>query len=301
MKPLPVLTLSLALAAGLSAPSSAANLLLDFGNPAAHTGTPTTSNSPGPVAAGDYLTLSPGHALGSVPAGQTSWNTITTSTARTDLVFGDNSAASGITLTLGQEAVGGDGSINFGTAISSLNLVGSGGGTSGRQSLLGPGSIYGESRLDSSAVGRDAFFGGTGAAIGFRVDGLAAGDYIVYLMGRNTNSNAATLGGMTFHTTTGVSSGTFANFNTAASAFQANTTYTTAAYAGEYASFAAGESYVALNVSLAAGQSLFVAVDGTETELRGFLNMAQIVAVPEPAAALLGAVGLLALLRRRRA
>jgi hypothetical protein len=294
---LPLVISCLVLSSGVA---SAASLMLDFGNPAASSAA-GTNQSPGPVAAGAYLTLSPGHALNSVPAGETSWNTITTSAARTDLVFSDSSAAAGITLTMGQEAVGGDGFLNYATAISTLNLVGSGGGTSGRQSLLGAGSIYGESRLDSTAVGRDGFFGGTGAAIGFRVDGLAAGDYVVYLMGRNTNSNAATLGGMTFHVTSGTTAGTFELGNSEFSAFQANSTYTTAAYAGEYGSFLAGESYVALSVSLAAGESLFVAVDGTQSELRGFLNMAQIVAVPEPAAALLGSIGLLALLRRRRA
>ncbi|MES2921086.1 MAG: hypothetical protein V4819_06060 [Verrucomicrobiota bacterium] len=88
--------------------------------------------------------------------------------------------------------------------------------------------------------------------------------------------------------------------NSETSAFQANTTYTTGAYTNGYESFAAGQNYVALSISIAAGQSLFVASDGTETELRGFLNMAQIVAIPEPAAALLGALGMMTLLRRRR-
>jgi autotransporter-associated beta strand protein len=281
MKALPVLTLSLALAA--SFPASAASLMFDFGNPTANTSVPETNTStPGPVASGGYLTLSPGHATGEVAPGETTWNTITASSPRSDLSYSDGTSATGVTLTLGQEAVAGDNAINFSTAISTLNLLGNGGGTAGRQSLLFPGSIYGDSRLGSSAVGRDGFFGGAGSAIGFRVDGLAAGHYIVYLMGRNTNSNATTLGGMTFYATSGPSSGTFANFNSAASGFEVNATYTTAAYAGQYASFAAGENYVALNVTVVAGQSLFVAVDGIQQELRGFLNMAQITPSPKP-------------------
>lgn len=279
MKRLPILTLSLAFAA--SSPASAAGLMFDFGNPTANTSVPETNTaaSPGPVASGSYLTLSPGHSTGSVTSTETTWNTITTSSPRSDLSYSNGTSAAGVTLTLGQEAVAGDNTINYSTAISTLNLIGNGGGTSGRQSLLTPGSIYGDSRLASSAVGRDGFFGGTGSAIGLRVDGLAAGDYIVYLMGRNTNSNATTLGGMTFHATSGSSSGTFV-FNSVPSEFENNGTYTTAAYAGQYASFIEGENYVALSVTIVAGQSLFVAVDGTQTELRGFLNMVQITPAP---------------------
>ena len=60
-------------------------------------------------------------------------------------------------------------------------------------------------------------------------------------------------------------------------------------------------NYVALDITLADGDSLFLASDGgTAAESRGFLNMVQIVAIPEPASALLGTLGLLALLRRRR-
>ncbi len=304
MKALPVLTTSFALAAALTAP--AANLMLDFGNPTANTSVAETSTSasPGPVATGSYLTLSPGHAANDVPSTETTWNTITaahpTASPNTSLSYSDGTSASGVTLVLGQEATAGNNTISYATAVASLNLIGNGGGTAGQQRMLTAGSIYGDTRLGSSAVGRDGFFGGTGSAMGFRLDGLAAGDYLVYLMGRNTNSNDTVLRGMAFYATTGTASDTFDNFHTAPTQFQTNATYASTGYANQYGSFVAGENYVAFNVSLTEGQSLFVAVDGTQSEARGFLNMAQIVAVPEPAAAMLGAIGMLALLRRRR-
>lgn len=275
MKKKPLLILLLALGAVL--PASATSLMFDFGNPTTNTATPETSaSSPGPVATGVYLTLSPGHAMGAVPLGETTWNTITTSSPYANLSYSDGTSASGITLTLGQESSAGSNTIDYSTPITSLTLIGSGGGTTGQRSLLSSGSIYGDSRLGSSAVGRDGFFGGTGSAIGFRVDGLAEGTYKIYLMGRNTNSNTTALQSMAFHAAAGASSTTFANFNSASSATQSNTTYSNTTYTNQYESFADGQNYVVLTVSIAANESLFVAVDGTETEPRGFLNMVQI-------------------------
>src|SRR6218665_3519253 len=92
MKPLPVLTLSLALAASL--PASAISLMFDFGNPTPNTGSPETTNTtPGPVASGSYLTLSPGHAKGRVIPTDTTWNTVTASTPRSDLKYSDGTNA----------------------------------------------------------------------------------------------------------------------------------------------------------------------------------------------------------------
>ncbi len=312
-KILPLVSACLALSGGFA---SAVSLMLDFGNPDP-TATGNNINA-GPDASGIYLTLSPGHALGTVPAGHTSWNTITTSSPRTDLVYGDGSEATGITLTLGQEASNGSGTISYSTGISSLALTGSGGGTSGRQALLHPAvdgnygiSIYGDTRANSTAVGRDAFFGGgtsgtasvagTGTAVGLRVDGLAAGEYRVYVMARNTNSNDTGDRSMNIYATNGASSGTF-DFSSLFHAQQANTTYLTGDYTGQHAQFAEGENFVGIDVTIGDGESIFLAVDGANINLeaRGFLNMVQIVPIPEPSTALLGAFGFLALLRRRR-
>jgi len=275
-----------------STPAFSVNLMLDFGNPA--------SNS---VVAAPYLTLSPGHASDSIPAAQTSWNTITTSANRSDLVYGDGSAASGITLDLGQESTGGNGTIDFGIAVGNLTLAGTGGAIAGQQSLLGTGSIYGDNS-SSTAAGRDGFFGsgtatGTGAAIGMRIDGLAAGDYVAYVMSRNTNTNAASYP-MNLYSSVGISSGSF-SFSSLTAEIQSNPAYTSAGYSGQYNLFVEGENFQAIRFTIAEGQSFFLAVDGGNdaVDRRGFLNMVQIASVPEPSVALLGAIGLLFLFRRR--
>ena len=291
MKSIQILLLISALGAAL--PASADTLMLDFGNPTANTtvAESNTAASPGPVATGIYLTLSPGHATGDIPPGETTWNTITSSAPYGNLSYSNGNEATGVTLTMGQESPAGSNSIDFSLPISNLALIGNGGGTTGRQSFLTAGSIYGNSRLSSSAVGRDGFFGGTGSAIGFRVDGLAKGVYKIYLMGRNTNSNANTAQQTAYYVSTGPTSATFANFHTASTATQINPTYSTAEYTNQYGSFVEDQNHVVLTFTLAENESVFVAVDGAGSETRGFLNMAQITPASEPIPSLTWSAG----------
>ncbi|MBB5352880.1 hypothetical protein HNR46_003129 [Haloferula luteola] len=266
---------------------SAANLMLDFG--------PTTVASP-------YETLSPAHHAGTVISTETSWNTLSSSADRSDLVFSDGSSAVGITLNLGQESTSGNGIISFSTELTKLTLAGTGGGAAGQQSLLGTGSIYG-SDSSSTAAGRDGVFGdgsgGAGSAIGMRVDGLAAGSYTIYLMGRNTNSNVGSLP-MNLFAAVGADSSTF-DFSSLSPTVQSNPGYATASYAGEFTSFTSGDNFVSIDVTVTEGQSLFLVSDGADAaETRGFLNMVQIVEVPEPSTASLALVAGALLLRRRR-
>ncbi|WP_367871289.1 PEP-CTERM sorting domain-containing protein [Luteolibacter sp. Populi] len=275
------------------APLHAVNLMLDFGSPPANS-----------VVAAPYLTLSPGHSTGAIPGSQTNWNTITTSDNRSDLVYA-NGAAAGVTLDLGQETPGATGIIDFGTAVGAVNLAGGGGGIQGQQGLLGTGSIYGDN-TSSTAVGRDGFFGAgtasTMGAIGLRLDGLAAGDYVAYVMARNTNSNAASYP-MNLYSSVGTTSTSFTMSSVTAS--QANPGYTTGAYAGQFTSFILGDNYQTISFTVAEGQSFFLAVDGGNdaVDRRGFLNALQIVSVPEPSssALLLGGLGFLFTRRQRRA
>jgi hypothetical protein len=286
-----LLPLLLLVSAGFGS-ARASSLLLDFGQ--------TTATSP-------YLTLSPAHGTGAVPGSDTSWNTIASSAATSSLLFGDSSAATGVTLTLGQEATVGNGIISFSTAIANTALVGNGGGVGGQQSFLGAGSIYGDDS-SSTATGRDGFFGGgtaaAGAAIGLRLDGLAAGDYFLFVMARNVNSNVG-LQPMNIFATAGLSDVTF-DFSSLTANPQSNVGYASAGYAGEYNSFVNGENYVGVTVSVGAGESLFLAVDapgtGTTLETRGFINSVAIAPVPEPSVVALlgfGALGLV-LVRGRK-
>jgi hypothetical protein len=279
---------------------SAASLMINFRSTSAN------AAASGNVAA-PYFTLSPGHDAGTVPLAQTSWNDFSGTAASSSLVFSDGAAATGVTLTFGTEATVGSGTIDLATVtgINLASLYGNGGGTSGRQLLVGSAaSIYGNgNNSTNSAVGRAGWFGGgsaaAGNAVGLRVDGLAAGDYRVYVMARNTNSNAATAAPMNLYTTTGAISATF-DFSALSPVVQANTTYPTSNPTA-YDAFADGENFVTFDLALTAGQSLFLASDGgTAGETRGFLNMVQIVPVPEPSVGLLGLAGLVPLLRRRR-
>ncbi len=298
-KILPLASACLALSGGFA---SAANIMLDLGG-VSGVGTPPTAG---------HETLSPGHASGSVPGGHTAWNSLGDAATTSSLSFSDGSAAAGLTLTFGQETTADSNNIDFSVNIGNVALAGTGGGVAGRQNLLGASSIYGSNTGPISTVGRDGFFGAVNAdfgvaagAIGLRLDGLEAGEYRIYVMARNTNSNDAAngngdFGAMAVYGFAGASAGTFDFTSLAALGTQLNPTYTTAAYAGEYDQFTDGENYVAFDMTIAEGESFFLASDGVGIEARGFLNMVQIVRIPEPSTALLGAFGFLALLRRRR-
>lgn len=297
MKTLPLLLLSIVCA---SQPLVAAGIMINLRS---------TSNDPtaaGSVAA-PYLALSPAHSAGAVPAAEIGWNNFSTPATAGGLIFSDGTDATGVTLTFGTETTAGSGTIDLGglTGINTSALYGSGGGTAGQQALMGDGdSIYGNGKNNTnSAVGRAGWLGGgstaVGSALGLRVDGLAAGDYLIYVMARNTNSNATTAAPMGLYATTGASAATF-NFESLAASIQSNITYAAAAPSA-YNSFVDGENFVAIQLTLTAGDSIFLASAGSSSaETRGFLNMVQIVPVPEPSGLLLGLVSLLPLLRRRR-
>jgi hypothetical protein len=276
---------------------SAANLLINLRS------TSTNASASKEDVDAPYLTLDPGHDAGTIAAAETSWNNFSSTGGSSSLVYGDGAAAAGITLTFGTEATAGSGTINLGTVtgINTSALYGSGGFVNGQRSLVGHAdSIYGNGNVSgNSAVGRAGWLGASNSAIGLRVDGLVAGEYRVYVMARNTNSNAETAAPMNLYATTGSLASTF-DFSSLSATVQANTTYPTSNTTA-YNEFVSGENFVAIDVTLAEGQSLFLASDGASAgEPRGFINMVQVVAIPEPSVPLLAGLGLLALVRRRR-
>ena len=242
------LLVSVALAAACCATipaTQATSLLLDFG--------PT-------LAAGTDRALSPGHYTGIVPASELTWNRITGDS--NTLYYGDGTAATGVSLNLGRStAVGpvGDDTINFNDNGFTVSALG--------------GSINTGVYAGTSPV-KDGIFGGSfgtnNLAVGLRVDGLPAGTYRVVVHGRN--SSAASIASVLFYATNGASATTYAFTMNDATVQLVN------AVPAITTGFLDGDGIGILTVTLTAGQSLYVACEGTiAAEMRGFFTAIAIV------------------------
>jgi hypothetical protein len=237
--------ISTLLGLGWSCPVYAASLMLDFGPTAVQ---PTEAQR------------SPGHSVGAIPGNEVTWNTVTGDTST--LLYSDGSAATGVSIDLGRSsAVGPDGNdiIDFSDNGFSVSALGGSFST----------GIY----TPSSPV-RDGIFGGAGGtnnlAVGVRVDGLPAGTYTIYLHGRNTSTaNAASIRS---YAMTGASAPTYAFTagDTTASVLNSAPAVTQG--------FIENDNFAVMTVNVAAGQSLFLASEGTTAaETRGFFNAIQLV------------------------
>lgn len=273
-------TLALLTTTAATAPGA---ILFDFGT---GTGAPTTVSG---AAAVD----SPGHATGAVPASQTTWNGVAASDlAAGSILNGDGSPATSVALNLGHEATNGSNLIDFaaGNAINSTSVVGS--------SSVALGTIYADAgppvvhKAASDAIFRLDAGTTNNAAIGLRIDGLPAGTYTLYYVGRNTNNTSARP--IAFYTTVVPTATTSFNFTglTAATVLNANASGNNA--------WTLGNQYNTATVTVGADQSIFVAAEGTGGgDVRGFINSVEIVPEPASAAVLLLAAGQLLLGRRR--
>jgi len=277
--------------------ASAANLMINLRTPDG-----SNANAGGDVAGAD-LTLSPAHAAGAIPGSETTWNNFSATAPSSSLSYADGSAASGVTVTFGSESGSLVDTLDYTTTatINTTALRGSGGGTPGTTTLLADaGSVYGDGDGPSNtAAGRAGWFGNASGAndgMGLRVDGLTAGDYTVYLMGRNTNSSSATPMNL-FVASASLS--TLFDYSVLTPVLEGNLQVPDTEPTG-HNTFRAGDNFVAVHVTVGDGESLYIATDGAGSEVRGFLNMVQISAVPEPSVALLALGGGLLLLRRRR-
>lgn len=267
-----------ALAASLS--TSAQVLMLDFG--------PT-------VADGGSLTSSPYH---SVTPGFTdpTWNTIGVNDVAASGLLWSNATpttATGVSLSIGATSEATSRTINLATNPSNSSALGN---------TVNTGLYSG-----TSVITDGIFNGSTGntRAVGVQIGGLTAGTYDVYISGRNTNTSATQT--QNFYAGSGPASGTFtfatADSTTAANGYQtASITYANGT-AGSTV-WAPGSNYVKLTVTLTGSDVLNIAALGGTGESRGFLNMIQVVPIPESStfAALAGAGSLLfAFTRRQRA
>jgi hypothetical protein len=263
----------------------------------------TNANAGGDVT-DSYLTLSPAHATGVISSEQTNWNNLTDPSASSSLFYSNGTAASGVTISFGSESSGPAATIDYNTTgtINSTALRGSGGGTSATSLVAGENSIYGfGDNSSNTAASRAGWFGNSGGindAIGIRIDGLAAGDYQIYVMGRNTNTVIQT--SMNMFLGTGMLNTSF-DYSSLTPTLENNFEVPNFDSAG-HNEFREGDNYVVINFSLDDDESLFLASDGTDPngEDRGFLNMVQVVAIPEPSVSLLTLIPAFFLLRRRR-
>ncbi|HVJ47147.1 MAG TPA: hypothetical protein VM511_12215, partial [Luteolibacter sp.] len=246
-------------------------LMIDFG-PTAATGGNLT-NSP-------YHVLNPGFA-------ESSWNQVQTTDVASGLVMSDGSVT-GIGVNLGVANEGGVGG----------TLVDLGVTPTGNSAL---GTVVNTGIYATTSVATDGIFSATGTAvrhIGVQITGLAAGVYEVFVATRNTNTSAAYT--MTTYAGAGTAGSNF-NFITdpgyvsGALSHAGGNVAGTPTVASWNVEGTTGENYNRLTVTIAAGQALNIAVQGDGTQTRGFLNMIQVVAVPEPSTALLALGSLLPL------
>ncbi len=253
---------------GWSSDAGASVLMFDFG--------PTTVT-------GASQTNSPLHTAVPSFTGAT-WNKVELADFNSGLVYADGSAATGIALNLGS-VIGGT-TINLASQPSTSNALGT--GTSG--------GIY-----TSPSVGRDGIFtGSTGqnTRTGLQITGLAAGQYNIYVIARNTNTGAGSNEVYTIHADAGAAG----NFDSATLAQSGTNTFT--APNTFNTSWVQSQNYVLLTVTLSSGQALNLASSATVNgnPARGFLNSVQVEhVIPEPASLALLGLGSLCLIGRRRA
>lgn len=239
----------------------AQTLMFDFG--------PTTPT-------GANLTNSPGHFATAIPGTDTTWNLIGTSDVLSGLLYGNGTAATGVSIATGHESTASSNSLSFTVNPGFSAALGS---------QVNSGIYIGDS------VATDGIYHSNTAAyaVGVQIGGLAAGQYEIYISGRNTNVNGSYA--QRFYASASGASTTF-DF----------TSVPVFAVANSGTAWAEGTTYARFNVTLTEGDVLNLATEGTGTSAagRGFLNSVQIVAVPEPSSMGLLGFGVLTLLLARK-
>jgi len=274
----------------LASPSNAASLLLDFGtgNASGFSGV-ANDDEVGEIEA----EKTPGYLT---HLGEKTYNYGNAATLST-LVYGDGSAATGVTVKIAAEATVGNNTIDF-AGTTGLNFSGVTG-----SAISVPGSAYSGNSPARQGVFRNGAGSANNAAMGVSITGLAAGTYNIFMVGRNTNGGSNDTPANFYLSTVNGGMPSSYLFDGVGNTTQqtAGATHTSASL--NALTFTAGVTHVEFTVTLTQGQTLLLASEGTGDELRGFINSIEIVQVPEPSAAILsfGTIGLLAFRRRRSA
>ncbi|WFB37444.1 PEP-CTERM sorting domain-containing protein [Kiritimatiellota bacterium B12222] len=221
-------------------------LLFDFGK--------TATNEP---------TLSPGHANETM--GNT-WNSIGKNDIATGLFTDSGAVATGIGINLGT-SIGDSFNVDFADNPDADYLTGTSLST----------GVY-----INNAPGKDGIFENSDfETIGIQITGLAAGEYKIYLTGRNSNkSNDSSA----FYVDQGASATSF-DFGSPSLITMANTADTRNSWVN-------GDNYGVATITLTGSNALFIGLDGTGgSDDRAFLNTIEIVAIPEPSSFILLSLG----------
>ena len=233
----------------------------------------------------------PAHVAGSVPLTDLSnFSNFVTADRASGLIYSDSTAATGVALDLA--AANGTSTtvpsaLAFGaTPQPSSNIAGG----------IAPGGMYGPTPTTTlnGATWQSSGSASTFSTVGARITGLAFGEYLVYVTGRNTNAGSGTNSENISIEATGL-----------VSAYSVPTTGLLAMSNTTNASWIEGNTYVVSTVTIdAINPAITVTATGSVSDKRGFLNSIEIVpveaAVPEPATGALLALAAGTLLVRRR-
>lgn len=262
----------LLLAIFVSASMEASTLLLNF----RYSGGPTGAN----------LTNSPLHTA-DPGFTDTTWNNLSVGDVGAgSLNWSDGTIATGVALTTGAIA-----DISVSTVVD-LTADPSNSNNLGTSTSIG---VYA-----GDSVGTGGIYNGTSSTpdrgLGLQFSGLDAGQYDIYVSGRNTNvpTGFPVLNDFSLGVGTVSSSFDYSGYDSAGLIYGSTT--------GRTSAWIEGDNYVKFSVNLNAGETINLAAYGSA---RGFINSVQINAVPEPGsfgfwAGLLG-VGWVMVRRRKSA
>lgn len=244
------------LLAAVADPAGASTLMVDFG-----TLTPSGGN----------LTNSPLHTASGGSITDTTWNHVEKADIASGLLYSDGTAATGVAIDLGASGV---------STTVDLSLQPSSSAENGN--TIDSGIYSGDSVAKDQTFHTDS--GASPSHVGVQVTGLPAGNYAIYMTGRNTSTTSGNPYAFDAYAGAGVSG---SNFDVSG---YATTNVYFATEGAQSAWVEAGnpdENYVKFLVSLTAGEALNLALAGDNTQAgttdgRAFLSNIQVTEIEDP-------------------